>query len=113
MADPSIELLEHHLSATGMREQLRQCRIEAESAGSDAGASRSHTPLHGNVYLEKQSSVPHVVTAWYYKAESGSCEPRCRCAPESASSKRVECLFHLRFQEIPVVLITQTSKEFR
>lgn len=36
--DPSIELLEHHLSATGMRGRLRQCRIEAES-GSDAAAS--------------------------------------------------------------------------
>lgn len=25
----SVESLEQHLSATGMREQLRQCRIEA------------------------------------------------------------------------------------
>lgn len=63
MIDPSIELLEHHLSATGMRDPLRQCRIEAESVASDAGASRSHTPVHNNVHLKKPKKNQDVASS--------------------------------------------------
>lgn len=47
MIDPPIESLEHHLSETrrGMRERLRQCRIEAEKCClSMPGPPRSPTP---------------------------------------------------------------------
>lgn len=56
VADRSFPCYKHHLSATGMRDQLRQCRIEAESADFDAGASRSHTPVHSSVHLKKNNN---------------------------------------------------------
>lgn len=50
-----METGEHHLSVTGMRGRLRQCRIEAAS-GSDAAVPRSDI-VGSSVWLQKQLSA--------------------------------------------------------
>lgn len=108
---PSIDLSEHHLSATGMWDQLRQCRIEAESADSDAGASRSHTPVHSNVRLITNSGFPRTVTPRYLLQSRTEPASPAVCAHQCLSEKRGKNsnISHSGLQETPAHLTTLTE----